>query len=112
MSIMKKLNELEQYLGFNIFTIVGWLYTPAFKFVLSYNEPRSYTIDLIFISKLLIIASIPWIISILAFLIFLVEQIISPKAKNKFFQNVIYKIFSRIGLTIILIFHLLLIIKI
>jgi len=111
MNIMKKLNELEQYLGFNIFTIGGWLYIPALKFVFFYNEPKSYTIDIIFFCQLLIIASIPWIISILAFLIFLVEQIISPKAKNKFFQNIIYKIFSRLGLIILLIFYILFALK-
>ena len=106
MNVMKKLNELEQYLGFNIFTIGGWLYFPALIYMLTFKHPYHY----IWL-PLCIYLLIPWFISTIAFLIFLVEQIISPKEKNKFFQNMIYKIFSRIGLIIILIFYVLFILK-
>ena len=100
---MKILKKLEQYLGFNIFAICGWLYLPCIVYILTFNDDKHYMW-----LPLSIFITIPFIVSIIAFIIFLIEQIILPKAEYSFFKNKIYRIVSNIGLVIILIFFILL----
>lgn len=102
MNILKKINEFHKYFGFNIFAIGGWLYLPALIYILTFKYPYHY----IWL-PLLIFLLIPWFVSTIAFLIFLIEQITSPKTGNNFFQNKIYQIFTNIGLIIFIFFHIL-----
>ncbi len=106
MNILKKILEFYKYLGFNIFAIGGWLYLPALIYVLSFKYPYHY----IWL-PLGIFLLIPWFISTIAFLIFLIEQITSPKAGNKIFQNKIYRFMANTGLVVIFIFHAILLVK-
>ena len=102
MNILRKLSELEQYLGFNIIELSGWLYFPALIYMLNFDNQTFYMWI-----PLCTLSLIPWVIGIIGFIIFLIEQVVSPKATNKIFRNNIYRVIAKIGLIIILIFYIL-----
>ena len=101
MKKIKIFNEIDQYLGFNLFAIGGWLYLPVLIYMLTFQHSYNY----IWL-PLGIFLLIPWSVSIFAFIIFIIEKIVSPKAKYKIFQNKIFKIITNTGLIFIVFFHI------
>lgn len=106
MNLLKKIKELKNYMGYNIFAISGWLYLPILIYMINFQNPFHYIWLPLGIFLLL-----PWIVSILAFIIFLVEQVITAQAKHKVFQNKIYRFMANTGLVIIFLFYVILLVK-
>jgi len=106
MNVLKKINELEQYWGFHVLAVSGWLYIPALIYMLTFKEPYHY----IWL-PLCLFLSIPCFISVIGIIILIIEQVISVQTKHIFFQNKIFKTISRIGLVITFIFYIVFLFK-
>ena len=106
MNLLKKIKELKNYLGYNIFAISGWLYLPVLVYMINFQHPFHYIWLPLGIFLLL-----PWTVSVLAFIIFLVEQVITAKARHRVFQNKIYRFMANIGLVVIFLFYVILLVK-
>lgn len=107
MNILEKLEKANSYISFNLFAICGWLYLPILIDFINNHEYGGY---MLFVGLFL---TIPWIITLLAFVILLIEIIITRRNTNNFFvKNKGFKIFKYIGLMITLFFYLMLVILI
>lgn len=110
MKIFEILDKANAYISFNIFAICGWLYLPIlvwfFKDLL--KDYSYYPIE--FYLPLFIFLIIPWLITIIAFIIFLIESLKVKHLTNNFcFKNKYFKAFKYIGLSITIIFYLIII---
>lgn len=104
MKLLEKLDKANTYISFNVFTICGWLYVPIL-----FNYIHNYTFGgyFLFIGLFLLI---PWIITVIAFIIFLIELSKTNHLTNNFcVKNIYFKIFKYIGLLITVLFYLTLI---
>lgn len=105
MKIFEKLDHANSYISFNIFTICGWLYFPILIDYIRHHDFGGY---FIFTGLFLLI---PWLITTIAFIIFLVESLKTNHLTNKFcLRNKYFKAFKYIGLLIILAFYLIILI--
>lgn len=111
MKIFETLENVNTYISFNIFAVCGWLYLPILVWM-SKNFLRDcsgYPIE--FYLPLLIFLLVPWLITITAFMIFLIEALKATHLTNNFLcKNKYFKVFKYVGLLITIIFYLIVII--
>lgn len=108
MNFFKKLDEANTYLSFNIFTICGWLYLPILIWVIHFKPENYYPI--VFYLPLTIFLLVPWLITTIALIIFLIESLKINHLHNNFcITNKYFKAFKYIGLLITIIFYLILV---
>lgn len=93
MKILEKINNLHQYISFNIFAFIGYLFLffEGYNYYLSKSQSDAGIILLGEFFLVLILLN-------LAFVVFLLEQAFEFKIKNKFFtQNKILRKLRYIG---------------
>lgn len=93
MKILEKINNLHQYISFNILAFVGYLclYFEGYNYYSSKSQPDAGIVALAELFLILILLN-------LAFVVFLLEQAFEFKIKNKFYtQSKILKILRYIG---------------
>ena len=108
--IFESLENVNTYISFNIFALCGWLYLPILVWIFRdfLGDYSCYPIE--FYLPLLIFLIIPWLITITAFIIFLIESLKTTHLTNDFFcKNKYFKVFKYIGLLITIIFYLIVI---
>ena len=111
MKIFETFENVNAYISFNIFAVCGWLYLPILVWIFK-NFLRDYSCYPIeFYLPLLIFLLIPWLITITAFIIFLMESLKATHLTNDFFcKNKYFKVFKYVGCLITIIFYLIVII--
>lgn len=111
MKIFETLDNANAYISFNIFAICGWLYLPILVWIFRdfLKECSGYPIE--FYLPLFIFLLIPWLITIIAFIIFLIESLKATHLTNDFFcKNKYFKVFKYVGFLITIIFYFIVII--
>ena len=110
MKIFEKLDKANAYISFNIFTICGWLYLPILIWIAKDLPKDYYHYPIVLYLPLIIFLLIPWLITTIAFIIFLIETLKTKHITNYFFiKNKYFKVFKYIGFLITLAFYLILI---
>ena len=110
MKIFEKLDKANAYLSFNIFTICGWLYLPILIWISKYLPEDYYHYPIALYLPIIIFLLIPWLITTISFIIFLIEVLKTKHLTNHFFiKNKYFKAFKYIGFLITLAFYLILI---
>lgn len=105
MKIFEKLDIANSYIGFNIFAICGWLYLPI---LIDYLRNYDFGGYMIFTGLFLLIL---WLITTIAFIIFLIEALKTKHLTNNFcLKNKLFKAFKYIGLIITIAFYLIILI--
>lgn len=111
MKIFETLDNANAYISFNIFAICGWLYLPILVWIFRglLRDYSGYPIE--FYLPLFIFLLIPWLITIIAFIIFLIESLKVTYLTNDFFRkNKYFKVFKYVGFLITIIFYFIVII--
>lgn len=105
MKFLEKLDNLNQYISFNIFAICGWLYVPVLIWVFTFKHENYYT--MFFYMPLFIFLLIPWLITTIALIIFLYESLTTKRLTNNFcVKNKYFRYFKNTGVMITLLFYL------
>lgn len=111
MKIFETFENVNAYISFNIFAVCGWLYLPILVWIFKnfLGNYSGYPIE--FYLPLLIFLLVPWLITITAFIIFLIESLKVIHLTNDFFcKNKYFKVFKYVGLLITITFYLIVII--
>lgn len=109
MKIFEKLDKANAYISFNIFTICGWLYIPILFWLIKVLPDIYYSFEIYL--PLFLFLLIPWLITTIAFIIFLIESLKTKHLTNSFcLKNKYFKVFKYLGLLITISFYLILIV--
>ncbi len=110
MKISEALDKANVYISFNIFAICGWLYVPILIWIAK-NLSENYIYPIEFYLPIFIFLLIPWLITIIAFIIFLIESLKTNHLTNNFcLKNKYFKAFKYIGFIITISFYLIILI--
>ena len=111
MRIFETFENVNARVSFNIFAVCGWLYLPILVWIFKnfLGNYSGYPIE--FYLPLLIFLLVPWLITITAFIIFLIESLKVTRLTNYFLcKNKYFKVFKYVGLLITITFYLIVII--
>ena len=111
MNIFETLENVNAYISFNIFAVCGWLYLPILVWIFTnfLENYSGYPIE--FYLPLSIFLLVPWLITITAFIMFLIESLKTTHLTNDFFcKNKYFKVFKYVGFLITITFYLIVII--